>query len=263
MPRRGYLLVADTVATDIPKQQAVIERPPSTHARRWLVLGSAVILVLVAVAFWQRRVSTAASSAVDDPGGPPSVAVLAFKGPSDDADGSVLARNVAADLVSELARSANLRVVLSQSGFPQLAEGKTPLAEVGRRLRSRHIVDGSVRREGEHLRVGVLADRQPRRLRRLVVRRSRRSSRAGCRAAGPGGTHSQNAAGQEVAGTEAKRRTAGAAAEVSGRLCACGARKGDDGAVQRAWHPRVAALLHRSHCHRGHFSASPTRSTSV
>ena len=155
MPRRGYLLVADTVATDIPKQQAVIERPPSTHARRWLVLGSAVILVLVAVAFWQRRVSTAASSAVDDPGGPPSVAVLAFKGPSDDADGSVLARNVAADLVSELARSANLRVVLSQSSF-QFAEGKTPLAEVGRRLRSRHIVDGSVRREGEHLRVGVL-----------------------------------------------------------------------------------------------------------
>ena len=154
VPRRGYLLVADAVAADIPEQQAEIDRPSSTHARRWVVLGSAVILLLVAVAFWQERASTAAYTAVDDPGGLPSVAVLAFKGPSGDADGTVLARNVAADLVSELARSANLRVVSSQSSF-QFAEGKTPLVEVGRRLRSRHIVDGSVRREGEQLRIGV------------------------------------------------------------------------------------------------------------
>ena len=80
--------------------------------------------------------------------------MLAFKGPPGDADGAVLARDVAADLVSELARSPNLRVVSSQSSF-QFGDGKTPLAEIGRRLRSRHIVDGTVRREGEQLRMGV------------------------------------------------------------------------------------------------------------
>lgn len=155
VPRRGYLLVADAVAADIPEQHPEIKWPPSsTRARRWRVLGSAMILLLVAVAFWQERAGTGAATAVDDPGGSPSVAVLAFKGPSGDADGAVLARNVAADLVSELARSPSLRVVSSQSSF-QFAEGKTPLAEIGRRLRSRHVVDGSVRREGEQLRIRV------------------------------------------------------------------------------------------------------------
>ncbi|MDM0029017.1 tetratricopeptide repeat protein [Variovorax saccharolyticus] len=91
---------------------------------------------------------------MDDPSGLPSIAVIAFKGPPGDPDSAVIARNVAADLVSELARSPNLRVVSSQSSF-QFADGKTPLAEVGRRLSSRHIVDGTVRREGEQLRMGI------------------------------------------------------------------------------------------------------------
>ncbi|MDN8614903.1 winged helix-turn-helix domain-containing tetratricopeptide repeat protein [Variovorax ginsengisoli] len=154
VPRRGYMLRAAAMADDTSSQNAGVTGTSSRPARRWLALGSVAILLLGVVVFWQERVRTDASGAVDDPGGPPSIAVLAFKGPPGDADGAVLARNVAADLVSELARSPNLRVVSSQSSF-QFAEGKTPLAEIGRRLRSRHIVDGKVRREGEQLRMGV------------------------------------------------------------------------------------------------------------
>ncbi|MDM0015305.1 winged helix-turn-helix domain-containing protein [Variovorax sp. J22P168] len=154
VPRRGYLLVAATMANETHNRSAEVTGGTSSLARRWLVLGSVTIVLLGAAAFWQARVRTEASRAVDDPGGLPSIAVLAFKGPPGDADGAVLARNVAADLVSELARSPNLRVVSSQSSF-QFADGMTPLAEVGKRLRSRHIVDGTVRREGEQLRMGV------------------------------------------------------------------------------------------------------------
>lgn len=154
VPRRGYLLVAAATAAETPDRQDEIERAPSRPARRWLVFGSAVMLLLVAVALWPQRARTGAATSVDDPGGQPSIAVLAFKGPPGDADGAVLAREVAADLVSELARSPHLRVVSSQSSF-QFAEGTMPLAEVGQRLRSRHIVDGKVRREGERLRMRV------------------------------------------------------------------------------------------------------------
>jgi len=154
VPRRGYLLVAAASNTQAPEPGAPIDPASPRLAHRWLVLGSAMILLLLVVgAFWQGRARTGATS-LDDPREPPSIAVLAFNGPPGDPDGAVLARDVAADLVSELARSANLRVVSSQSSF-QFAEGKTPLAEIGKRLRSRHIVDGTVRREGEKLRIGV------------------------------------------------------------------------------------------------------------
>src|SRR5687768_1721654 len=73
----------------------------------------------------------------------PSIAVLPFKSPPDQAEGTVLARDVAADLVAELARSPDLRVVSSQSSF-QFDAARTPLAEIGRALRSRYIVDGTV-----------------------------------------------------------------------------------------------------------------------
>ena len=79
---------------------------------------------------------------------------MAFKGPPGDSDGDVLARDVAADLVSELARSPGLRVVASHSSF-QFADGQTPLAEIGQRLRSRYIAAGTVRRDGEQLRIVV------------------------------------------------------------------------------------------------------------
>jgi DNA-binding winged helix-turn-helix (wHTH) protein/TolB-like protein len=153
VPRRGYLLVASATSTEAPKCQAPIDPASPRRAHRWLAVGSATLLLLVAGAFWQERARTGATTS-DDPREPPSITVLAFKGPPGDAEGAVLAREVAADLVSELARSANLRVVSSQSSF-QFADGKTPLAEIGKRLRSRHVVDGTVRREGEKLRMTV------------------------------------------------------------------------------------------------------------
>jgi len=157
VPRRGYMLVPGAPTAEVPEEPVKIERASSSNrARSPLLLGGLLVLALVlaGAAFWMGRLRTDSPTQPDARGAPPSIAVLAFKGPPGDADGAVLARDVAADLVSELARSADLRVISSQSSF-QFADGKTPLAEIGRRLRSRHIVDGSVRREGEQLRMVV------------------------------------------------------------------------------------------------------------
>jgi DNA-binding winged helix-turn-helix (wHTH) protein/TolB-like protein/tetratricopeptide (TPR) repeat protein len=145
VPRRGYMLVAAGATSEVAKQNP---------ARRWMAAGGGVLLLLIAGVAWQSLGRNDAALPSVGPGTPPSIAVLAFKGPPNDADGDALARDVAADLVSELARSPYLRVVSSQSSF-QFAGGQTPLAEIGRRLRSRYIAAGTVRRDGEQLRIVV------------------------------------------------------------------------------------------------------------
>jgi DNA-binding winged helix-turn-helix (wHTH) protein/TolB-like protein len=144
IPRRGYMLLAEPAV-------------PTARVRsrgRTVFYGLMAGILLTAGYAWLQRSSHADSSAVGAFGRRASIAVLAFKGAPGDSDGDVIARDVAAELASELARSPDLRVVSSQSSF-QFAARVTPLAEVGQRLRSRYIVDGAVRREGEQLRIGV------------------------------------------------------------------------------------------------------------
>jgi TolB-like protein/DNA-binding winged helix-turn-helix (wHTH) protein/tetratricopeptide (TPR) repeat protein len=154
VPRRGYMLVPAAVTSTVPERKGDSDPPASDHARGWRVVGGVVVLLLIAGMLWQglARNDTAPPSA--NTHAPPSIAVLAFKGPPGDPDGDALGHDVAADLVSELARSPGLRVVASQSSF-QFAGGQTPLAEIGQRLRSRYIAAGTVRRDGEQLRIVV------------------------------------------------------------------------------------------------------------
>jgi TolB-like protein len=96
-----------------------------------------------------------AEAAVAEPSAQrPSIAVLAFNDPTGEPIGRQLARGLAQDLVAELARNIGLRVISHHSSFA-FADGTTPLAEIGSRLRSRHLVDGSVRRDGETLHVVI------------------------------------------------------------------------------------------------------------
>ena len=82
------------------------------------------------------------------------MAILAFKAPQGSADDQQVARGVAEDLIAELARNRDLRVVAYHSSF-SFAGKDVPLEQIAERLRSRYLVDGTVRRQGESLRVGI------------------------------------------------------------------------------------------------------------
>lgn len=150
VPRRGYCLVADAVA------------PPGEPARRpvrriWWPAIAALLLVGMAGGGWLWRSASgeAAPAAVAQPmPDRPSIAVLAFRDPGGDAAAQQVARGVAEDVVSQLARNVDLRVVSTASSFSLAGRGLAP-ADIGRQLRSRYLVDGTVRRDGELLRVGV------------------------------------------------------------------------------------------------------------
>lgn len=150
VPRRGYCLVADAVA------------PPGEPARRserriWWPAMAALLLVGAAGGGWLWRSASdeAAPVAMAQPmPDRPSIAVLAFRDPGGDAAAQQVARGVAEDVVSQLARNVDLRVVSTASSFSLAGRGLAPV-DIGRQLRSRYLVDGTVRREGELLRVGV------------------------------------------------------------------------------------------------------------
>jgi adenylate cyclase len=175
--RRGYIMVANAVMPEAA--QGELERVPSgtgttgeaptlaaigvsspPRARHSVLIAvGALALATAALGWWivWGRDDAPAPAAID---GRPSIAVLAFHDPKGSAEGDLLARGVAQDLVSELARSHDLRVVSHQSSFA-FAGKSTPLAEIGQRLRSRYLVDGTVARDGDSLRVVVdLVDSQ-------------------------------------------------------------------------------------------------------
>jgi TolB-like protein len=116
VPRRGYLLIVNAVA---PEAESRDEMPSDDAVDRG-----------------------------------PSVAVLAFSGPHGDANGALLARGVAHDLVDELGRNADLHVISHHSSFA-IGPEKGALAQIAQRLRARYLVDGTVVYTGDRLRIGV------------------------------------------------------------------------------------------------------------
>ena len=167
VPRRGYVLVANAEQR-VDKNDAIggIEgadskelagsreaaRPQNQRKLRFnwksVSVAGLVLATVVAIGYVNADIPTNADSAR------PGIAVLPFAGPPNDAEGDAVGRAIAGDLVSELARSPDLRVISSQSSF-QLKAAATPLDEIGRRLHSRYLVDGSVKREGESLRLKI------------------------------------------------------------------------------------------------------------
>src|SRR5206468_3591534 len=86
--------------------------------------------------------------------GLPSVAVLPFKNLSDDAGQDFFSAGIAEDIVTALGRFSNLLVVAKSASF-QLKDRNLSPAEIGRLLDVRYLLDGSVRRAGDRLRVNV------------------------------------------------------------------------------------------------------------
>jgi TolB-like protein len=84
----------------------------------------------------------------------PSVAVLPFKNLSGDASNDFFSDGITEDIIAALARFSNLLVISKSSSFPYRNSSVAP-TEIGRLLNARYLLDGSVRRSGDRVRVGV------------------------------------------------------------------------------------------------------------
>jgi TolB-like protein/DNA-binding SARP family transcriptional activator len=128
-------------------------RPAPTAPRRPLrrLRWSAVIVVLVVGAglSWVIRSATVPAAT-----GPPSVAVLPFTNLSDDDESLYFADGITEDILTDLSRLLGLRVVARSSVMPY-RNATRPLDEIARELGVTHVLQGSVRRSDDAVRIAV------------------------------------------------------------------------------------------------------------
>jgi TolB-like protein/class 3 adenylate cyclase/Tfp pilus assembly protein PilF len=86
--------------------------------------------------------------------GRPSVAVLPFKNLSGDVGQDFFSDGITEDVITALGRFSNLLVVAKSASF-QFRDRNLAPAEIGRLLDARYLLEGSVRRAGDRLRVGA------------------------------------------------------------------------------------------------------------
>lgn len=134
--------------------QARAEGAPSAPSGRWLnvIIIAGLVLAVAYLGFQQYGPSGAASSATPVATGPKSIAVLPFDNLSDDKDNAFFATGVQEDILINLAKVADLRVI-SRSSVKQYEDSARDVREIGAALGVGHIVEGSVRRAGDTVRV--------------------------------------------------------------------------------------------------------------
>ena len=134
---------------EAPEEAASTLRTGATlRARSWLVLAAVSVVVLLAAAYIISRVSP--KNAVQPKIG--SLAVLPLKNLSGDPTQEYLADGISDELIGRLSRIHNLRVI-SRTSVMRFKNPQVSVPEIAKMLRVDAIVEGSVLREGNRIRV--------------------------------------------------------------------------------------------------------------
>lgn len=88
------------------------------------------------------------------PADPLSIAVLAFADRGQGKADEFLAHGLSEELINTLGRAGKLKIASRSSSFA-FKSGELDVREIGRRLNVAHVLDGSIRRSGDRLRIAV------------------------------------------------------------------------------------------------------------
>lgn len=161
LPRRGYRFIApvEKVSPDTSRDEAEIRRiaPPIARpqARRWWVLASAIVavsFVLMGTIYVQRR----GGSAVTERQGRIMVAVLPFEDLSNDPDQEYFSDGLTEEMITELGRLNPEQLgVIARLSAMQYKHANKSIAQIAKELRVDYLLEGSVRRSDNRVRVAV------------------------------------------------------------------------------------------------------------
>jgi TolB-like protein/DNA-binding winged helix-turn-helix (wHTH) protein len=144
VPRKGYRFVAAIVESGPEPAQAAPTRRP-----RWLVLaGVALLLVAIALAARTAIESKLGTKAIR------SLAVLPFENLSANTEQQYFADAITDDVITDLARISTLRVI-SRTSVMQYKNTKKPIPEIARELNVDAVLEGTVTRDGDRVRITV------------------------------------------------------------------------------------------------------------
>ena len=165
--KRGYRFIASVVDADEdgtnPTKPTAIEEGVATQTIRsraegvfrksslWKLAFMPVLAVVVAAAI-SRESHVARNGRTVASSNDPSIAVLPFADMSPVKDQEYFSDGLAEQLIHELAKNSGLKVVGRSSAF-QFKGKNEDLRAVGRKLSVANVLEGSVRRDGNHLRI--------------------------------------------------------------------------------------------------------------
>jgi adenylate cyclase len=173
-PVEAFVLKLDGVksvaAPDRANSATTLATASRRRRKRWALVAVAGTTAFVAAGFvvWARHagkgpdlfglgsrpVEVATLATPARLAGRPSVAVLPFKNLSGDTAQDFFSDGITEDVITALGRFSNLLVISKSASFPFRGSNSSP-AEIGRLLDARYLLEGSIRRAGNRVRVGV------------------------------------------------------------------------------------------------------------
>lgn len=164
IPKRGYRLVAcvnvdqDTLAIDEEAEETLRnDARPRFNQRSWMVLGAVAVAILTTAMVWQRQSNedvAQRSTSTQAVSFKPTIAVLPFDNFSDDPSQEYFSDGMTEDLITDISKISSLSVIARHSTFSY--KGQSPdIREVGRALGATHLIQGSVRKVGDAIRISV------------------------------------------------------------------------------------------------------------
>jgi transcriptional activator of cad operon len=159
VPRKGYRLIASVRAIEPPNQSATTTEPAvvmpdvPAHVRRIRPIifgGAALAAVLLSGSFIWTRLQTAGPPA----GNSASIVVLPFMDLSAEKSDQAFCDGLTEELSNWLAQIPTLRVVARTSAFAFRGKDQDVRA-IGKALDTNHVLEGSMRRSGNHVRISV------------------------------------------------------------------------------------------------------------
>ena len=136
---------------DVAPHESIV----STTSRKLDFLIIAVLLLVITLLVLDRWGRGPAPQSPHISGFEKSIAVLPFENMSDAKENAFFADGVQDDILTALAKVADLRVISRTSVMGYPANANRDLREIGRVLGVAHVVEGSVRRDGGRVRVAA------------------------------------------------------------------------------------------------------------
>ncbi|MBS0662429.1 MAG: tetratricopeptide repeat protein [Verrucomicrobia bacterium] len=155
-PQELKHIAEPVVAFQLSPQDYPEPRPARPRRHRAILVAGAVVLAALLVWWWRtprfRSAPSPGPVAAPVPVPDKSIAVLPFTNMSDDKDSGYFADGVHEDLLTHLAELGQLKVI-SRTSVMQYRDTKKPIPQIGRELGVAYILEGSVRRVGNRVRV--------------------------------------------------------------------------------------------------------------
>jgi TolB-like protein len=152
VPRLGYRLVAPVEAlTDAP----LAPPPARASSQLHVLLAVGILLVVGSLTYYLIAIRTAAEeAAADAAAGPKAIAVLPFLDLTDEMNEEPFADGMTEELIGKLSKVQGLRVPAPTASFYFKGKQLT-VAEIARSLHVTYVLDGSVRKSGDTLRIAA------------------------------------------------------------------------------------------------------------